>query len=146
MDNDAHDDIPPLAPRADHPPLRTQADLELFWRGLMGPLGFSQRMLWVLVIDHDDRPGPILQIDQLPSAPGEGDLDRMVDLLRHGVLGDASVAFLLTGPGRRPVSEDDLAWARGLAQVAGRAGMTDRPVHRANDSVLTVCSPDDLAA
>ena len=146
MDNDAHDDITPSPQQGDHPPIRTQADLELFWRGLMGPLGFSQRMLWILVIDHEDRPGPIMQIDQLPPAPGEGDLDRMVDLLRHGVLGDASVAFLLTGPGRRPMSEDGLAWARGLAQVAGRAGMTDRPVHRANDSVLTVCSPDELAA
>ena len=40
----------------------------------------------------------------------------------------------------------ELAWARGLARVASRAGMTDRPVHRANDSVLEVCSPDALAA
>ena len=68
----------------------------------MGPLGFGQRTLWILTIDHDDRPGPIMQIDQLPAVPGERDLDRIVDLLRHGVLGDASVAFLLTGPGRRP--------------------------------------------
>ena len=146
MDNDSHDDIPPVPRWADHPPIRTQADLELFWRALLGPLGFSQRVLWMVPIDRDDRPGPIVQIDQLPAHPGKGGLDGLVDLLRHGVLGDASVAFLLTGPGRRPMSEDELAWARGLARVAGRAGMTDRPVHRANDSVLAVCSPDELAA
>ena len=146
MDNDAHDDIPPFPPQAGHPPIRTQADLELFWRGLMGPLGFSERMLWILAIDQDDRPGPILQIDQLPPAPDEEGLDGLVHLLRHGVLGDAGVAFLLTGPGRRRMSEGDLAWARGLSRVAGRAGMTDRPVHRANDSLLGVCSPDELAA
>lgn len=143
--DDHTNDIPALPPWQEHPAVRTQAELERLWRGLMGPLGFSRRTLWMLPLDHDDRPGPLVQIDDLPEAPDDRSFENLADLLRHGALGPG-VAFLLTGPGRSPMTEGDLAWARGLSRVAGRAGMTDRPVHRANDTLLEVCSPDALAA
>lgn len=146
MEPHTDDDFPPLPPLDEYPPIRTQADLERLWRALMGPLGFARRSLWIVPIDRDDRPGPAVAIDDVPLAPGADDLDFLVDMLRHGTFGEASVAFLVTVPGRRRISRGDREWARGLARVAGRAGMTDRPVHWANDAVLHVCAPDDLAA
>ena len=50
------DDIPPLLPIHQVPPLRTQADLHQQWRAMMGPLGFAGRRLWLLFLEPDDRP------------------------------------------------------------------------------------------
>ena len=50
------DDTTPIADT----PIRTQADLEAFWRRLMEPLGFSDGTLWVLAIGGDDLPTPTL--------------------------------------------------------------------------------------
>ena len=144
------DEIPPLTHPDNLPPVRSQDDLRRLWRMLMGPLGFGGRSLWLLVLDADDRPTPlILQIEDLPRRPDPGQLSGVVrvcqDVLREQVIG-GSVVFLLTRPGQRGVTPDEAVWARDLHQAVRKAGLPVWPLHRANDDELCAFAPDDLAA
>ena len=140
-------DIPPMRAPEDIPPVHTQADLEQLWRMLMGPLGFGHRALWLQVLDSDHRTTPVLlQIEDVPRIPTDGGLDRLLEMTSHFLEPGWSVAFLLTGPGRRGLTPEVRAWARGLLAAVQRAGLPVWPVHRANDVELAVCAVDDLAA
>src|SRR6476619_7302540 len=134
------DDLPPLTRPGDLGPVRTQDDLERLWRMLMGPLGFGGRSLWLLVLDSDGRPTPlILQVEDLPRRPQAVDLEGVVRMSEHFLEGpyDAgSVVFLLSRPGHAGLTPDDAAWARGLHQAVRRAGLPVWPIHRANDDEL----------
>lgn len=139
-----HDDIPPLLPPADMPAVRTQADLHRAWRALMGDLGFPDRRLWLLFLDHEGRPGgPLLTIDNLPDGPYDLPVDDLVTICREilhgpggGPLGGGSVAMLITRPGRDGWHVGDRAWGRYLTAAAHRVGGTVWPVHQANDIEL----------
>ena len=104
------DDIPPLLPIHQVPPLRTQADLHRQWRAMMGPLGFAGRRLWLLFLEPDDRPTELLlQIDDIPEDPREGEPDSLLLLCRevrreHGL---GRVAVLLSRPGEGTVRPSD---------------------------------------
>jgi hypothetical protein len=68
------DDIPPLLPPEDMPPVNSQADLHRFWRALMGPLGFGRRTLWLVFVATDGTVEPMVApIDDIPEHP-EDDL------------------------------------------------------------------------
>src|SRR3954462_4085114 len=57
--------IPPLESATD--PVYSAADLRQRWRALMGPLGFSRRLLWVTFLGPDRR--LIKTLRQLPIGP-----------------------------------------------------------------------------
>lgn len=143
------DSIPPLTDPADLPPVHTQEDLHQLWRMLMGPLGFGRRSLWLHLLDAAHRPTRvILQIEDIPRVPEPSSLDSLMHMCGHLISEGAggSVVFLLTGPGRSGISDDEREWARRLQSAVRRAGLEVWPVHRANDRELRVCAPDDLAA
>ncbi len=130
-----------------HPPVHTQADLESFWRRLMGDLGFSRTTLWLVMLDDAGKVLPtIVPIDDIPSRPTDA-IERLTELLSHLVPPGGSVAFLLTRPGPDgPITLPERAWTRALGIVSGNVGARTWPVHRANDQALRACTPDDLAA
>ena len=143
-----NDDIPPLLPPEDMPPIRNQQDLHEHWRALMGPLGFAQATLWLQFVTIDDRvDGLITRIDDLPSRPDVRLLENLLticgEVLDNEVPG-GRVAFLYSRPGPRRVTDDDRAWARGLRTAARKAGVPCAPIHLANDEQLQVLAPDDL--
>jgi hypothetical protein len=134
-------DIPPLLPPHDLPAIRTQADLHRAWSALMGALGFPDRRLWLLFLDHDGRPmGPLLSIDTLPDGPYDLPVDDLVTVCREILDGPGgtggSVAMLITRAGSTPWHVGDRAWGRYLTAAAHRVGGTVWPVHRANDVEL----------
>lgn len=143
------DDIPALLPIHEVPPLRTQADLHRQWRAMMGPLGFSGRRLWLLFLEPDDRPTELLmQIDDVPEDPREGETDSLLALCRevrreHGL---GRVAVLLSRPGEGRVSVSDRRWGRALLDSARRLDVPLAPVHLANDDTLVPLTGDDLLA
>jgi hypothetical protein len=47
-----------------------------------------------------------------------------------------TLALLLTGPGRRPISSADRAWAKALTEAAERFDVPLEPIFRANDESL----------
>jgi len=126
-------------------PYETIADpaaLNAFWRDLMGPGGFAQRTLWLILLDEDDRVLPeIIPIDGIPSRP-DVLADRLGDLLASliGSGSAASAALLLSRPGPARMNDDDRCWARALVRHSPRW-----PVHLATADRIQVFSPDDLA-
>lgn len=143
------DDIPPLLPLHEVPPLRTQADLHRQWRALMGPLGFAGRRLWVLFLTPDDRPTELLmQIDDVPDQPRGGETDSLLLLCRevrteHRL---GRVAVLLSRPGSGAVRASDRRWGRALLDSARRLDVPLAPVHLATDDVVVPLTADDLLA
>ena len=139
--------IPPVLPVEQMPPIRTQEDLHRHWRALMGRLGFSQRYLWLQLIDSDHRPSPVLmQIDEVPEHPEPHMLDHLMHVLRVVLVEDpgSSVAPLVARPGAAGITDADHAWAAGLTAAARRDRIPMEPVHLATDEELRVFAPDDL--
>jgi hypothetical protein len=141
--------IPPLLPIHEVPPLRTQADLHRQWRAMMGPLGFGRRRIWVLFLEPDDRPTELLlQIDDVPENPREGETDSLLRLCdevrREHDLG--RVAVLLSRPGEARLRPSDRRWGRALLDSAARIHVPLAPVHLANDDAVVPLTGDDLLA
>ncbi|MFW0796884.1 hypothetical protein AAFP30_23975 [Gordonia sp. CPCC 205515] len=130
-------------------PIGSTEDLRQRWRALMGPLGFSEALLWFAFIDPDHRLIP--QLNQLP-LPDEP--DPMLTSMLMTRLGEAiddipgvTVACLITRPGSDGLTEADCAWARVLTDLAARHGVPMHPVHRANDlELVTLTMAIDKAA
>ena len=142
------DEIPVLTRPEDQPPVRNQSDLHRLWRALMGPLGFGSRSLWLLVLEPDGHPTPIiLQVTDMPPAPAPDDGENLAKFCEAVLdqLGEVQIVFLLTRPGRAGITEGERRWAEVLHDVVRRVGMPAWPVHRANDHELVVIAPDDLA-
>lgn len=141
------DDIPPLRPAGQQPPIRTSHDLFQYWRALMGPLGFAKPRLWLTFITSGDVAVPQLtQVDALPRFPDQLLLINLMTISRSLLDGDpgSSLAVLLSRPGRVDLTASDRAWARGLTSAADDAGVRMRPVHLATDEAVRVFAPDDL--
>jgi hypothetical protein len=122
--------------------VRTSTDLYELWQQLMGPGGFAHRSVWLLFLDGDGHPEPVIvPIDDLPARPDR----RLVQALSQIVAGltdsgdVASVAMLLSRPGPRHMTGDDRVWARALAPVTPAW-----PVHLATADRLQIFAPDDL--
>lgn len=142
------DDIPPLLPIHEVPPLRTQADLHRQWRAMMGPLGFSRRRLWLLFLAPDDRPTELLmQIDDVPDQPRPGETDALLRLCQevlteHGL---GRVAVLLSRPGEGTVRASDRRWAApcstpAVASTSRSRRSTSRPTTPSSRSRPTTSS------
>jgi hypothetical protein len=147
--NPFHDNVPPLRPPEDMPPVRTQADLHRHWRALMGELGFTRPRLYLLFVPPDGRvEGLLMEIDDLPDLPDAESAAALMACCQQvldGALPEQSrLAVLYVRPGRRGPSVADRAWAGTLTAAAGRARVPMWQVHVANDEALHVMAPDDL--
>ncbi len=142
------DNIPALTRPEDMPPVRTQTDLWRHWRTLMGPLGFSERLLWLCFLSADGRIAPVLpQINDVPDQPDRPLVDSLIQICSRicGDFGVESVAVLLSRPGRAGVTPGEISWAQQLDAAATAAGVSLWPMHVANDHELVTVTPDDLA-
>ena len=130
------------------PPIRNSEDLCLHWRALMGPLGFGQPRLWIGLIRPDEMMSPqLIQIEEIPRSADAKMCEPLLEMCQYIVGPDGSggsIAFLLTRPGRHPMTDADRSWARGLTSAAHELGVSIWPVHFANDVELRVFAPDDL--
>ncbi len=136
---------PPHAPRM---PVRTSAQLQELWRELMGPRGFTGRTLWLVFLDHDDRPHElVVPIGDLPLAPDPElltSLRGVVDtLLADGTV--SAVPMLLARPGDPAMTAADRRWARALRRHLD-AHLGGWPVHLATRGRVQPFGPDDLRA
>jgi hypothetical protein len=135
--------IPPIESATD--PIQSPADLRQRWRALMGPLGFSERLLWIGFVGPDRR--FVKALSQVPLGPRPRRpivastmtaLQQVLDRFKDGT----TVALLLTRPGRGPISDADRQWSKLLVNVAAEFGMPIEPVFRANDEYLVQLDPD----
>jgi hypothetical protein len=86
-----------------------------------GPLGFSERLLWIGFVGPDRR--MVKALSQVPLGPRprrpfvKTTMTALLDVL-DGLKDDASVALLLTRPGKGPISDADRQWSTLLTEVA----------------------------
>lgn len=128
----ASDPIPNIATASEA--FHSGDELRERWRALMGPLGFSERLLWFAFVDTSGHILPAL--NQLPlDGPPE---PYLADLLMYR-LSDVidgrdvvSVAMLITRPGADAITPWDRGWARLLTTAADLSGVRIEPIFRAN--------------
>lgn len=140
------DSIPPLRSPDQTPPIRTAADLYRHWYSMMGPLGFADRSLWILLLEPDGRPLPVLsRMEQLPGLPQRRPLRNLITTMERVVaeqIGDCGrIAMLLSRPGHSQLTTSDQAWAEGLGREVARSTLSLMPFYIATDEAIV---PFDL--
>lgn len=132
------------------PTIRSQSDLHEAWRTLMGPLGFSGHLLWLMLIQPDGRPVPHLtQIEddgELPSAAGLAGFAEVLRMLLEEVVPGGRVAVLRSRPGTAGLTSRDREWARAVYEAGRVAGVPMEVVHRACDVDLVPIPWDEVMA
>lgn len=134
----------------DFPAVHSPVDLELLWRRLIEPLGFSSRQIFAILLDRDGQVFPsIVNITDCPAAPDGQMLVNLARSLRTALDDadpDGSCALLWARPTAAGTRASDIRWVRAMTAVARAHVLGEWPVHTADDAVLRVMSPDDLAA
>ncbi|QZY29748.1 hypothetical protein [Nocardioides coralli] len=132
------------------PIIRSQSDLHETWSRLMGPLGFSGRSIWLMLIRADHRPLPHLtqieEADRLPSHEQQRSFAEMLQMLVTDVVPGGRVAFLRSRPGAGGLTLEDKAWARSLYDAARISRVSVEVVHRACDVDLVPVPMDEVLA
>ncbi|MEE6163593.1 MULTISPECIES: hypothetical protein [unclassified Mycolicibacterium] len=134
--------VPPIETATD--PIHSTADLRQRWRALMGELGFGQRLLWVAFVGGDRCLYKTMSQVPLRAKPQPGLVEYIVSRLPRVLAGledGATVALLLTRPGRGPVSNLDRDWASLLTTAAVEYGVPLEPIFRANDEAVLEVEP-----
>jgi hypothetical protein len=134
----------------DLPDVHTPAELERVWRGLIEPLGFGSRQIFAILLDRDGRVFPsIVNVTDCPAAPDGQMLVSLARSLRTALDEadpDGSCALLWARPTHAGTRASDIQWVRAITAVTRTHALGEWPLHTADDSVLRVMSPDDLAA
>ena len=130
--------IPPLETATE--PIHSAADLQHRWRALMGRLGFGERVLWVGFVGPDRRMLKLLVDLARPAradtALTDGLMEELSAVLDEEMAPGTTVALLLTGPGRGPVSLLTRQWASALSTSAAAHGVALQPIFSADDHEL----------
>jgi hypothetical protein len=119
--------------------IRTATDLERMWQLIMGRQPPGLRSLWMVLLDEDGRPRPVvLPIDDIPVAPGSV-ATGLADVL-SGLRDLGDPVLLLSRPGPDGMTEADRRWGRALAPL------TRWPVHLFTRAGVRILAADDLAS
>lgn len=144
---DMDNEIPALRPFDQMDSIRDAHDLLAYWRALMGELGFSERVLWLLFVRRDGTAMPHLtQVAELPEYP-DSDLSGLMTVCEEvsATIGEGTcVAMLLSRPGSGGLDASDRAWGARIVEAASRHRVGLHPLHVANDQQIRVVAPDDL--
>jgi hypothetical protein len=122
--------------------VRSDAELCALWRRLMGSGGFGIRTIWLLFLDVDGRAQKVIvPIEGVPPCADQRLVDALGVIITDLIDGDAvaSVALLLSRPGRSQLTDDDRGWARALTAISARW-----PVHLATTDRIQVFAWDDM--
>ena len=129
--------IPPIDTAED--PVHSAFDLLQRWRALMGPLGFGQQLLWIGFVGADRRLMKTMSQVRIGGSSRRRVSRTLMPALRDVVDGlppECTVALLMTGPGRGPISPTDRLWAKSLTEAAAHFDVPLLPIFRANDEAI----------
>jgi len=129
-------------------PIHSVADLRQWWRALMGPLGFGERLLRFVFIGPDRRMIKVLGEFPVGAHADPATIRNLMSALSEithqageGEGEGATVALLLTRPGVGPITDGDRQWSTLLTRVAGEFNVPIEPIFRANDEALLLVEP-----
>lgn len=130
--------------------VHSPADLEACWRRLIEPLGFGSRQIFAILIDRDGEVfRSIIHVTECPRRPDAEMVGNLARALRHALDEadpEGSCALLWARPTSGGSRATDVEWARAVLAAFDEHGLTRWPLHVADDSVMRVVAPDDLAA
>lgn len=130
------------------PAITNQTELGEAWRHLVRPLGFHRRSLWLLLIDADDRPTPVLtEVTDLPEDVEPETMHGLAETLLHllaQIEPAGRWALMLSRPGAGGASDADRTWAAGLYDTCRRHGIAHDLVHLATDDAILPVPLDDV--
>lgn len=130
----------PDVPLLDSPEATVDA-LDLF----IGPEDRRRRSLWILWLDAEGRPAPVVvPIDDLPELPEARTLDAVMGVISVQADPDGSVLLTLTRPGPRSVGAADRAWFEAIHRAARAAELAVRPLHLATPEGTLALHLDDV--
>ncbi|WP_310526002.1 hypothetical protein [Nocardioides sp.] len=119
-------------------PITTQANLHQAWRGLIHPLGFSSRCLWLMFLDPDGMPVPQLtELTDLPDRPAPADVAALERFLGHFGGTGIRLAVFVGSRGSGLPGADDRAWADAIYLACGRASVACETVHLGTSTAIT---------
>jgi hypothetical protein len=132
------------------PTLRSQLDVEEFWRTLMRPLGWHYASLWFVVVDLGGRPIPVMnEIEEVPDLSSRDVAGYVAERLGH-VLGGfppgCRLALLYSRPGRGRPTEHDRAAMRELRDALRAHDVRCEVLHIATDTGIYPMTGDDVLA
>jgi hypothetical protein len=111
---------------------------------LIGPDDRRRSSLWVMWVDADRRPLPVVMpIDDRPEWPDPELVDAIMRVLASAEP-DAEVLFTLTRAGNRRVGEADRAWFHALHRSARSAAVRVGSIHLATERGTRPLHPDDV--
>ncbi|MGZ8179804.1 hypothetical protein ACXVUM_17910 [Williamsia sp. SKLECPSW1] len=145
------DPIPPIETAEN--PFTSPEELRQRWCALMGPLGFSESLVWVAPVHFDSTLHKVVfQVERTP-VPDPYLADVLMLRLSEMIHGSEDhvhgFALLLTRPGRNGVSPWDVGWARLLANTARALDVPIEPIFRANGRDIrevSLAADEDSAA
>ncbi|HYY12760.1 MAG TPA: hypothetical protein VE781_17615 [Kineosporiaceae bacterium] len=118
--------------------VRSTQDLHEMWRTIMGPWGPGLRSLWMVLLDDDSRPRPVIvPIDHMPASPDPELVHGLAGIVAE-LEGVGRPVFLFSRPGSRDMTETDRRWGRALTPLSRW------PVHLYTPAGVRVFAPDDL--
>ncbi len=134
---------PPIETATD--PIACAADMHQRWRALMGRLGFADRMLWVGFVGPDRRMIKMLIDLERTARPDPGQTDglmaELASVLAQEMEPGTTVALLLTGPGRGPVSAARRQWVAALTSSAAKHHVPLEPIFSADNHDMVEVEP-----
>ncbi len=103
-------------------PVRSSLALTRRWIGILTPLSFDARSLWLTWLGPDGRQSPVLlPVDDVPLRPDRrlvtGLLDVHTQVATHLGADDVHLALALCRPGEPTGTADDAGWEAALHEV-----------------------------
>lgn len=130
-------------------PLRTDADLLRWARFINHGVHPRRRTLWVLLLDADDVPRPVIipieDVPDLPDARGTARIAEALAVVLEEEAPEGSVVMMLERPGPPLRAQADHAWHTMLRWSMAEAGVRVRAVFLAAAGEVLAFALDDAA-
>ena len=103
-------------------PIRSAEELTGHWNGLLEHPTFKARALWLMWLDDDYRPLPmVIPVEDVPELPSHALLSGLLSvhdaICAQQLSGPGHLAMALCRPGRPDITDDDDSWVDALSEV-----------------------------
>lgn len=132
------------------PVLRSQSDVHAMWRTIINPLGWHSHRLYVVLIDADGRPLPVIhEVDEIPERIPADEADSIVGVFKQAqseTVPDGRCALLYCRPGAGGVGLADRLACLRLYAAAQTHRLPLEVIHVATDTAIVPAPLDAMAA
>lgn len=132
------------------PVLRSQSDVHAMWRAIIDPLGWHSHRLYVVLIDTDGRPLPLIhEVDDIRERMPADEADSIIRAFRlaqREAVPDGRCALLYCRPGAGGVNLADRLACLRLYAAAQIHRLPVEVIHVATDTEIVPVPLDEVPA